>query len=182
MCSFLPTVELSLLYLTSQALSSSSVVMWFLATILTYVQPPLLPHTIPQHFAEIVARYGDRTAVISRHQGRRLTYKELDRESDVLAKSLQDLKGRGVKRGDRVCVMCKSLCFFSQSLKSLGALEGVILSSWSGEQYVGLLCPMILFHVSRFGFLATWSYMLRSLHVCSVLRKHKRSLPSFSGH
>ena len=28
-------------------------------------------------------------------------------ESNVLAKALQDLKGRGVTRGDRVCVMCK---------------------------------------------------------------------------
>lgn len=64
-------------------------------------QTPLLEHTIPEHFASIVSRYGDRNAVISRAQRQRLTYDELDRKSNSLAVGLQNL---GVKKGERVCV------------------------------------------------------------------------------
>ncbi|KAL9050262.1 MAG: hypothetical protein Q9206_005162, partial [Seirophora lacunosa] len=62
-------------------------------------QPPLLDQTIGQHFASVVSRYGDRAAVISRHQQTRLTYDGLDRKSNAVASGLQDL---GVKKGDRV--------------------------------------------------------------------------------
>ncbi|KAL8647782.1 MAG: hypothetical protein Q9210_005358 [Variospora velana] len=64
-------------------------------------EPPLLTQTIGEHFATIVLRYGDRAAVISRHQQTRLTYDGLDRRSNAVARGLQDL---GVKRGDRVAV------------------------------------------------------------------------------
>jgi non-ribosomal peptide synthetase component F len=63
--------------------------------------PPLLDMTIPQHFKSIVQDHGDRTAVISRHQNRRLTYQELDLESDAVARGLL---GLGVRRGDRCAV------------------------------------------------------------------------------
>ncbi|KAL8888691.1 MAG: hypothetical protein Q9215_003919 [Flavoplaca cf. flavocitrina] len=63
--------------------------------------PPLLDKTIGQHFASIVFQFGDRTAVVSRHQQIRLTYDELDGKSNALSRGLQDV---GVKRGDRVAV------------------------------------------------------------------------------
>jgi hypothetical protein len=63
--------------------------------------PPLLPHTIPQHFSSIVSTHGDRLGVISRSQNTRLTYRELDERSNALARGLQD---RGVRKGDRVVV------------------------------------------------------------------------------
>lgn len=59
---------------------------------------------MPQHFASIVSRFGDRNAVISRAQKQRLTYRELDAKSDALARGLQQLPGGGVKKGDRVAV------------------------------------------------------------------------------
>ncbi|KAI4121643.1 MAG: hypothetical protein LQ338_006250 [Usnochroma carphineum] len=62
-------------------------------------QPPLLDQTIGDHFASIVSKFGDRAAVISRHQRTRLTYNGLDLRSNALARGLQDL---GVKKGDRV--------------------------------------------------------------------------------
>ncbi|KAI9046918.1 hypothetical protein LZ554_008996 [Drepanopeziza brunnea f. sp. 'monogermtubi'] len=65
-------------------------------------EPPLVPHTIPQHFASVVARHGDRLALISRAQRERLTYRELDERSTLLAHALRE---RGVGKGDRVAVM-----------------------------------------------------------------------------
>lgn len=64
-------------------------------------QPPLLTQTIPQHFSSIVSAHGDRTALISRSQNERLTYRELDERSTVLAHALKE---KGVKKGDRVAV------------------------------------------------------------------------------
>ena len=60
---------------------------------------PLLGVTIPEHFASIVARFGDREAVVSLPQGRRLSYAGLKEESDRLACGLI---GIGVRRGERV--------------------------------------------------------------------------------
>ncbi|ATX79109.1 fatty-acyl-CoA synthase [Mariprofundus aestuarium] len=60
---------------------------------------PLLGVTIPEHFASIVARFGDREAVVSLPQNRRLSYAGLKEESDRLACGLVSI---GIKRGDRV--------------------------------------------------------------------------------
>ena len=64
-------------------------------------EPPLLEETVGENFSRIVSAHGDRNAVISRHQNKRLTYHQLDLDSNVLARGLQSL---GVKKGDRVCV------------------------------------------------------------------------------
>ena len=61
----------------------------------------MLDQTIPEQFAEIVSKFGDRDAVVSRAQGARLTYRELDQRSSSIAKTLQEL---GVIKGDRVAV------------------------------------------------------------------------------
>jgi fatty-acyl-CoA synthase len=62
---------------------------------------PLLGATIPEHFAGIAARFPDRDAVVSLHQGRRLSYAELAREIDTVARSLVAL---GYGKGDRIGV------------------------------------------------------------------------------
>ena len=61
----------------------------------------MLEQTVPSHFASIVSKFGDRDAVVSRAQGKRLSYGELDERSSSIAKTLQEL---GVKKGDRVAV------------------------------------------------------------------------------
>lgn len=82
------------------------------------LKPPLLEQTIPEHFASIVSRFGDNTAVVSRAQGRRLTYDKLDHDSNKLARGLREL---GVRKGDRVAV-------------SLGNnLEYAVVSSVAGK-------------------------------------------------
>ncbi|MEJ2452913.1 MAG: AMP-binding protein [Candidatus Thiodiazotropha sp.] len=64
-------------------------------------EPPLLGATIPRHFSQIVAAYGDREAVVSLPQGRRLNYAELASEVDRVAAGLVAV---GYGRGDRVGV------------------------------------------------------------------------------
>ncbi|KAK7743905.1 hypothetical protein SLS53_003927 [Cytospora paraplurivora] len=71
-------------------------------------EPPLLPHTIPEHFAEIVSEHGDRPAVICRSptatgtaEEVKLSYAALDSASNALAHTLRSL---GVRKGDRVAV------------------------------------------------------------------------------
>lgn len=60
---------------------------------------PLLGKTIPAHFAEMVQRFPERIAVISRSQGIRLTYRELAESVDLLSRSLLAL---GFRKGDRI--------------------------------------------------------------------------------
>jgi fatty-acyl-CoA synthase len=60
---------------------------------------PLLGHTIGDDLERTVARFGDREAVVSRHQEVRLTYSELDAAVDRLATAL--LRD-GIATGDRV--------------------------------------------------------------------------------
>ena len=60
---------------------------------------PLIEKTVGGFFDEIAARYSDGEALVSRHQGIRLTYIELKRLVDELAVALL---GFGVQKGDRV--------------------------------------------------------------------------------
>ena len=60
---------------------------------------PLSGQTIGQMLADVHVRFGDRPAVVSRHQGIRLTYAELTAEIDRCARALI---ASGVMTGDRV--------------------------------------------------------------------------------
>jgi fatty-acyl-CoA synthase len=62
---------------------------------------PLLGATIPEHFADVVARFPDHEAVVSLHQNRRLTYAQLAQAIDALARGLV---GVGFQKGERVAV------------------------------------------------------------------------------
>lgn len=62
---------------------------------------PLLGATIPEHFNEIVKRFPKREAVVGILQNRRLTYAELAKATDQVAKGLL---GMGFNKGDRIGV------------------------------------------------------------------------------
>ena len=60
---------------------------------------PLRGETIGRMWDDVVAAHGDRPALVSRHQGIRWTYGELDAE---VARCARALVGAGVRKGDRV--------------------------------------------------------------------------------
>ncbi|KAL2256772.1 hypothetical protein VTK26DRAFT_1148 [Humicola hyalothermophila] len=104
-------------------------------------EPPLLPHTIPEHFASVVSQFGDRLAVITRSPTTSrdappnipsdgiprcvettLSYEKLDLSSNELAHSLRSL---GVKKGDRVAVSlgnCPEFAALTYAVFKLGAI------------------------------------------------------------
>lgn len=64
-------------------------------------QKPLLYCTIGARFDQMVLEFGDRPAVVSRHQNIRLTYRELARRVDAFASGLVQL---GLEPGDRLAI------------------------------------------------------------------------------
>lgn len=62
---------------------------------------PLIGKTVGDMFDEIVEKYSDNDAIVSLHQGKRFTYRELQREVNRAAKGLLSL---GIKKGDRVAI------------------------------------------------------------------------------
>lgn len=61
--------------------------------------PPLIEQTLGVFFQAMVERFADRDALISLHQGRRYTYRELELEVQRLASALL---GLGLAQGERV--------------------------------------------------------------------------------
>jgi fatty-acyl-CoA synthase len=60
---------------------------------------PLSGETIGDYLASVISRQPDAEALVSRHQGARLTYGELGREVERVARGLL---GLGIEKGDRV--------------------------------------------------------------------------------
>ncbi len=61
-------------------------------------EPPLIEEPIGAYFRAVATRFAEREALVSRHQGVRMSYAELDRESNRLASAL--LRA-GVQKGER---------------------------------------------------------------------------------
>src|SRR5919197_32579 len=62
-------------------------------------ETPLLGDTIGAHFQRTAARFAERPALVSRHEGVRLTYADLDAAVNAWARGL--LRA-GIAKGDRV--------------------------------------------------------------------------------
>jgi fatty-acyl-CoA synthase len=60
---------------------------------------PLLAETIGDNLRRAAARFGERLALVVRHQGYRATYRELWEQVDLAARAFM---ARGVRKGDRV--------------------------------------------------------------------------------
>ncbi|KAL8679062.1 MAG: hypothetical protein Q9186_004649 [Xanthomendoza sp. 1 TL-2023] len=101
--------------------------------------PPLLDQTIPEHFASSVSKFGDRTAVVSRHQHTRLSYNNLDRKSNELARGLWSI---GVKKGDRVAVILGNNvenAIATYAIFKLGAILVPLNPAFNANQVVAAL-------------------------------------------
>jgi acyl-CoA synthetase (AMP-forming)/AMP-acid ligase II len=117
------------------------------ARIVGPLEPPLLEETVGENFTRVVATHGDRNAVISRHQNKRLTYHELDLDSNVLAKGLQSL---GVKKGDRVCVSLGNNLEFATityALFKLGAILVPLNPAFTATQIISAFNHLAATHL-----------------------------------
>jgi fatty-acyl-CoA synthase len=84
---------------------------------------PLLGETIGANFEHTVARFPDADAVVSRHQGVRFTYAELNEGVDRLARALM---AAGLEPGDRLGIWSPN-CVEWLMLQFASAKAGVIL-------------------------------------------------------
>ncbi|OAL67188.1 AMP-binding enzyme [Trichophyton rubrum] len=110
-------------------------------------QPPLFEQTVGDYFADTVKKYGERTAVISRHQGQRVTYKELDQRSNSLARGLAST---GVKKGDRVAVSLGNgleYAIATYALFKLGAVLVPLNPSFNFNQVTSALSHLEASHL-----------------------------------
>ncbi|PNS18031.1 hypothetical protein CAC42_3990 [Sphaceloma murrayae] len=110
-------------------------------------KPPLIEETIDKHFASIVARHGDRPAVISRHQQTTLSYHDLDTRSNALARGLME---RGVRKGDRVAVSLGNNIEFAvttYALFKLGAILVPLNPAFNSQQVVSALAHLTASHL-----------------------------------
>src|SRR6516225_7801427 len=62
-------------------------------------ESPLLEETIGERLRRVTERFGDREALVVRHQGYRATYRELSEQVDLAARAMI---ANGVGKGDRV--------------------------------------------------------------------------------
>ncbi|MCJ1276579.1 hypothetical protein MMC21_004385 [Puttea exsequens] len=110
-------------------------------------EPPLLEQTVGQHFASIVSRFGDRTAVVSRHQQTRLTYDALNKQSDAFGRGMWD---RGVKKGDRVAVSLGNNVEFAiatYGLFKIGAVLVPLNPGFNAHQVIAALAHLEASHL-----------------------------------
>lgn len=126
-----------------------------------HFQPPLLHHTISEHFASVVSQHGDRPAVISRSPATtpdrlpgtptsevpaaneiRLTYESLDLVSNTLSNSLRSL---GVEKGDRVAVSlgnCAEFAALTYAIFKLGAILVPLNPGFNAKQVSAALAHL----------------------------------------
>ena len=69
-------------------------------------EKPLIGKTIGEMFDEIAEAYPDNDAIVSIHQGKRYTYRELQRELNRAAKGFIAL---GLKKGDRLAIWATNI-------------------------------------------------------------------------
>jgi fatty-acyl-CoA synthase len=69
--------------------------------------PPLIEQTIGRHFESMARRFAQHEALVSRHQGQRLTYDQLDQQTHRLASALLRC---GLAPGDRAGIWAHNCC------------------------------------------------------------------------
>lgn len=84
---------------------------------------PLAHRTIGQQLAKAAAAYGDREAIVSSQQRKRLTYAQFLDQADRLAAGYQKL---GLRRGDRVGIWSPNTCEWLVAM--MGAARAGLIS------------------------------------------------------
>ena len=88
-------------------------------------QSHLIEKTIPQVFAETVVLFGNREAIVSRHQNLRLTYNQLQRKVEQTAAGLYRL---GIRPGDRVGMWASSCAEWIYLQVATGRIGAVLVN------------------------------------------------------
>ena len=88
-------------------------------------QAHLIEKTIPQVFAETVVLFGNRDAIISRHQNLRLTYNQLQQRVEQTAAGLYRL---GIRPGDRVGMWASSCAEWIYLQVATGRIGAVLVN------------------------------------------------------
>lgn len=124
---------------------SSTVSCWLnLWTNSSPTKRPLCTDTIPQHFASMVSRHGEKAAVICRSPSpnaidTRLTYSELDILSNRLAIGLSSL---GVVKGDRIAISSGNnveFAAFTYAVYKLGAILVPLNPTFNAGQIISAI-------------------------------------------
>lgn len=100
---------------------------------------PLIEKPMGEYFKSITSQYGDVEAIVSYHQRKRMTYHELDLESDKVLGGLLHL---GVKHGERVGVCSGNtweFAVFSNAIQKLGAIMVSLNPSLTPHQLTSAL-------------------------------------------
>ncbi len=95
---------------------------------------PLLGETIGTNFERVVARHGDREALVDVATARRWTYSELDVEVDALALGLIE---RGIGKGDRVGIWapnCAEWVLVQYATAKIGAILVNVNPAYRGHE------------------------------------------------
>ncbi len=85
-------------------------------------EKPLLGMTIGDMFDQTAAAYPDNESLVSRHQGLRYTYHELQAQVDQLARGLMSL---GLAKGERIGIWapnCAEWCITQFATAKIGAI------------------------------------------------------------
>lgn len=86
---------------------------------------PLYENTTGRFLHQLAEQYGDKTAVVSVHQNKRLTYKELHDVSSIIAVNIA--RKLGIKRGDRIGLCAGNLWEYPALQMALGKIGAVLV-------------------------------------------------------
>jgi len=101
--------------------------------------PPLLEQTIGEVLAEVVARFGEREALVSVAQGERYTYRELSEAVDAVARGLVAV---GTAKGDRVGIWapnCSEWLLVQYATARIGAILVTINPAYRSHELAYVL-------------------------------------------
>lgn len=87
---------------------------------------PLIPLTVGDLLEQAVEKYGDRAALIARHQNKVLTFRDVFNQSDALAAGLVTV---GLQKGDRLGLLAPNLVEWHITKMACARLGLVLVSN-----------------------------------------------------
>ena len=105
---------------------------------------PLLGLTIGDMFDQIVARYPDHEALVSRHQGLRYSYAQLQAEVDRCARGLMAI---GVEKGQRIGIWAPNCAEWTITQFATGKLGAILVNINPSYRVSEVITPCTRLHL-----------------------------------